>query len=78
MGLAQAQTEAVRAAIRREDESAEFEFMRALAQEARADVQRLRDERDKAQAQVKILELELEQARAKRKLTERPGNGKGN
>lgn len=60
LGLQRAQAAEIRAKIRREDAGAEFEHMRALAQEARADVQRLRQERDGAESRERMLELQLE------------------
>lgn len=58
LGLAQAQTEQIKAQIRREDESEQFAHMRAVAQEARADVVRLRGERDAGDVRVGELLIE--------------------
>lgn len=60
LNLTGAQTEEIRARIRREDESAAVLTLKAVAGELRADVQRLREERDAAASREKMLELQLE------------------
>lgn len=70
LNLVGAQTEEIRARIRREDESAAVENLRYAAQELRADVERLRGERDAAEAREKMLELQL-----RREVNWRKANG---
>lgn len=58
LGLAQAQTDEIRARVKRDDESAEFTRMRVLSESAWATADKLRQERDAGDARVGQLLIE--------------------
>lgn len=60
LNLANAQTDEIRARIRRDDETAAVANLKAAADVLREDAQRFRDERNKAEGEVRLLELQLE------------------
>jgi uncharacterized protein YhaN len=67
-----ATAEEIRAKLKREDENSLILGIRAVAQELRAEVERLRNERDKAESEVKMLETQLTREVRWRKLNNWP------